>query len=98
MRLYANEKHYSCTTESLLKILQFLKEQYEEMDRDSWRLLYKSVCDKVRNDLGIKNIISFCVVEEGAKALILVYEVEATTDNFYTHKFDEEKQMFYIEI
>ncbi|PGA25396.1 MULTISPECIES: hypothetical protein [Bacillus cereus group] len=65
-------------------------------------MLYKMaliiISNKVRNDLGINNVIGFELSKGETLVKIYVYDVEAEADKAYIQKFDEEVNQFYIEL
>jgi hypothetical protein len=89
--------HYSSNDEKLKKDLNTANDLFiEQGQSEEFKISYKELCNKIRADLEESRVVGFAVLNNDDIA-VLVYDIEATDENFYHQRFDEENQP-YIEI
>jgi hypothetical protein len=94
-RLYAKYT-YTSEDENLITFCRVLA-LLEKTNPELFKKLYKIVGDMVRNSLKIDNLIGLAMNSKG-EIVVIVYDLKATNNNFYSQHFDKEKGKFYIEI
>lgn len=83
------------TDERLLTRLNLFSEAHHLSETIEYKTSYKMFCNNVRRSLGINNIIGFVMLNtEEPTITVLIYDVEATNENFYTQKLDENNQPY----
>lgn len=68
------------------RLLGYLKENNEE---EVFHSTYKQLCNQVRSEIGIDNLIGLALHEDGTKVVVFVFDREAQENDYYEVKYDE---------
>lgn len=91
-------KYAESTDEKLLIDLEHFANTESFVDEEEYNYFYKKFCNNIRRNLGITNVVGFAWLNSEVETVhVLIYDIEATEDNFYTQKFDE-NNLPYIEL
>lgn len=87
VKVYANELGHVIVSEALVDLVLTLK-LLKAQDEGVFRAAYKELCNQVRDEIGIDNLISLVLVDESSVG-VLVYNIMAGSDDHYKQGEDE---------
>lgn len=96
-RIYANEYYHTSNDVRLLKIYKKLVE-LQSNNYEFYKKAYKFICNKIRKDIGTKNIILIVRTTDETEIGVFEFNHIATEDNYYPAYYDAETDSFYTEI
>ncbi|MGR5954334.1 hypothetical protein ACT7DP_30720 [Bacillus paranthracis] len=96
-KLYADGIFVS-DCEVLLHDVKMMQEAKKNLSEEQFDGLFKQLCDKVREAIGIDNVIGLVLNDEETLVGIPFFSINATDKNNYTLCYDAEKQEFYMEL
>lgn len=90
MKLYPNEYVYHIEDQNFYDeyLSQFNGATQEEAEGEEYRKAFKALCNTVRRGVGEHRVIGFGIKDDYTVD-VLVYEIEATDDNFYTQEWEK---------
>jgi hypothetical protein len=71
--------------------------KHQEIDIELCKEFQKIVGNVIRKTFGINNVVGLAMNGED-DVLIIIYDIEATDDNYYHQHLDEENGVPYIEV
>lgn len=96
-KLYADGIFVS-ECEVLLHDVKMMQEAKKNLSEEQFDGLFKQLCDKVRESIGIDNVIGLVLNDEETLVGIPFFSIDATDKNNYTLGYDVEKSEFYMEL
>ncbi|HHB2481414.1 TPA: hypothetical protein ACORDH_002865 [Bacillus cereus] len=98
-RIYPEEDMYVSEDKELVRDAKIVNAIVKSNnDTLGTKQIVKGFHNAVRRGLDIDNVIAVAPREDGTAVDIIVFDVEATEDNYFTAKWDAEKQLPYIEL
>lgn len=99
VRVYSTHYHVS-ESAHLMAHLEGI-EKFRKMDERTYKTIYKALCNTIRGEIGITNLIGLMTAthnETGVKAVLIhSYPMEANSVNHYEQHIDENNNP-YIEV
>ncbi|HDR7263737.1 hypothetical protein [Bacillus sp. CH_203] len=83
---------------ALIQDIQMMHKTKETLPKEQFSVVFKQLCDKVRNSIGINNVIGLALSEDETKVYIPVFSLPAVDGSSYTWHIEEETGRFYIEL
>ncbi|HDX9663269.1 TPA: hypothetical protein ROX91_001968 [Bacillus cereus] len=83
---------------ALVQDIQMMQKAKTTLKEEQFSVVFKQFCDKVRNTIGINNVIGLSLSEDGTKVYIPVFSLPSVDGTNYTMGYEEETGRFYIEL
>ncbi|OME54079.1 hypothetical protein BSK59_15980 [Paenibacillus odorifer] len=94
VKVYANEVGHAIESEELVEIVQGLRVLRQESPMQ-YALMYKDLCNGIREDLGINNLISLVLMDEITVG-VFIYNIVA--GDFDVFQQGQDENGLYIEV